>query len=155
MTEYQIRSSAAVARTHVGRRDKGICALCAVDTERLRVAAETELRRAEATPITERENWHPKYRNLWRVLVDFEGRDYDVNAQYNTSVYPYMRQIPTLWQADHIVPVAEGGGGCGLENYRTLCVWCHARETGALRKRLNRRSKAGVASPKRSGGATS
>ena len=40
------------------------------------------------------------------------------------------------WEADHIVPVSEGGGLCGLENYRTLCVPCHKRETAKLRKRL-------------------
>ncbi len=40
------------------------------------------------------------------------------------------------WQADHVVPVAEGGGLCGLENMRTLCTPCHKRETAALRKRL-------------------
>jgi len=27
-----------------------------------------------------------------------------------------------LWDADHIVPVAEGGGECDLANMRTLCV---------------------------------
>jgi hypothetical protein len=41
-----------------------------------------------------------------------------------------------LWQADHQVPVAEGGGQCGLENFRTLCVPCHNAETAALRGRL-------------------
>eukprot|EP00976_Prorocentrum_cordatum_P075602 1181956-Prorocentrum_minimum.AAC.10 len=30
-----------------------------------------------------------------------------------------------FWQADHIVPVAEGGGECDLNNYRTL--WYEAR----------------------------
>ncbi len=30
-----------------------------------------------------------------------------------------------LWDADHIVPVAAGGGECGLENMRTLCLKCH------------------------------
>lgn len=40
------------------------------------------------------------------------------------------------WDMDHIVPVVEGGGNCGLENYRTLCRPCHRRETAALRKRL-------------------
>jgi len=39
------------------------------------------------------------------------------------------------WEADHIVPVVEGGGGCGLENIRTLCVPCHRRETAALAAR--------------------
>lgn len=29
------------------------------------------------------------------------------------------------WQMDHIRPVADGGGECGLENYRLLCPECH------------------------------
>lgn len=41
-----------------------------------------------------------------------------------------------LWQADHIVPVVEGGGECGLDGYRTLCTDCHKAETAELRKRL-------------------
>lgn len=31
-----------------------------------------------------------------------------------------------LWQADHVVAVAEGGGECSLLNLRTLCTRCHA-----------------------------
>jgi 5-methylcytosine-specific restriction enzyme A len=49
--------------------------------------------------------------------------------------------IPTgrenLWDADHIVSVAEGGGECSLENLRTLCIWCHQNETAKLRRRLS------------------
>jgi len=41
-----------------------------------------------------------------------------------------------FWQVDHIQAVAEGGGDCGLENLRTLCVPCHSVETGKLRGRL-------------------
>lgn len=59
------------------------------------------------------------------------------------------------WQADHIVPVAEGGGACGLENLQTLCTPCHKAKTAAqareaaerrqARKRiLERARKAGV-----------
>jgi len=43
----------------------------------------------------------------------------------------------TLWDADHIVPVAEGGGECDLANMRTLCLKCHRAATAALRERLN------------------
>lgn len=42
----------------------------------------------------------------------------------------------SLWEADHIVPVIEGGGECGLENYRTLCQKCHKTVTRELRHRL-------------------
>ncbi len=44
----------------------------------------------------------------------------------------------SLWDADHILPVAEGGGECecDLENLRTLCLVCHRRETRALRRKL-------------------
>ena len=45
------------------------------------------------------------------------------------------------WEADHIVPVSEGGGLCGLEGYRTLCKKCHGQESGKLRRRLNARKK--------------
>ena len=43
----------------------------------------------------------------------------------------------TFWDADHIVPVVEGGGECGLDNIRTLCWWCHRDETKKLRRRLS------------------
>lgn len=41
-----------------------------------------------------------------------------------------------LWDADHIVPVAEGGGECDLANMRTLCLRCHRAATAALVRRL-------------------
>jgi 5-methylcytosine-specific restriction endonuclease McrA len=42
----------------------------------------------------------------------------------------------SLWDADHAVPVAEGGGQCDLSNMRTLCLLCHKAETKALRSRM-------------------
>jgi len=29
------------------------------------------------------------------------------------------------WEADHIIPVHKGGGGCDLSNFQTLCKDCH------------------------------
>jgi hypothetical protein len=48
-----------------------------------------------------------------------------------------------LWEADHIVPVVEGGGECGIENYRTLCIACHRAETAKLaaRRAVKRRGE--------------
>ena len=42
----------------------------------------------------------------------------------------------SLWDADHILPVVEGGGECGLANMRTLCLKCHRAVTADLRRRL-------------------
>jgi 5-methylcytosine-specific restriction enzyme A len=42
----------------------------------------------------------------------------------------------SLWDADHIVPVSEGGGECDLANLRTLCLACHRLHTAELQKRL-------------------
>ena len=39
------------------------------------------------------------------------------------------------WEADHIVPVADGGGECGLDNYRLLCRPCHVQVTLTWRAR--------------------
>jgi 5-methylcytosine-specific restriction protein A len=46
----------------------------------------------------------------------------------------------SLWDADHIRPVAEGGGQCDLDNLRTLCLPCHREVTAHLRLRI-RQSK--------------
>jgi 5-methylcytosine-specific restriction endonuclease McrA len=45
------------------------------------------------------------------------------------------RARKSLWDADHIVPVVEGGGECDLDNLRTLCLRCHKEATRELRER--------------------
>lgn len=52
------------------------------------------------------------------------------------------KQRSSLWDADHILPVAEGGGECDLSNLRTLCLRCHRVVTEALRKRIAARRTA-------------
>ena len=46
----------------------------------------------------------------------------------------------SMWDADHIVPVAEGGGQCDLSKMRTLCLRCHREATSALRLRLMKKT---------------
>ncbi len=48
------------------------------------------------------------------------------------------RTRKSLWDADHILPVAEGGGECDLDNIRTLCLRCHRLATMELRERMRR-----------------
>jgi 5-methylcytosine-specific restriction enzyme A len=44
------------------------------------------------------------------------------------------RAAKPRWEADHIIPVADGGGECGLDNYRLLCRPCHVAVTSAWRR---------------------
>jgi len=45
------------------------------------------------------------------------------------------------WDADHIETVHDGGGGCGLDNYQTLCLPCHKRKNAEhARARAKKRS---------------
>lgn len=110
LDELLIRIHPSKARSLVRRRDRGVCAACGIDTEWLNAAIRATLGAFDwpysISDALERRLW-------WRVA----------------------RRL-TRWEADHIVPCAEGGAGCGLENYRTLCRACHQRETAALARRL-------------------
>jgi len=60
----------------------------------------------------------------------------DCPCEFHRACSPWgFRVGRTLWEADHILPVVEGGGGCGLDNLRTLCTRCHRQATAALAAR--------------------
>jgi len=128
--EYLVRKSPSSARQLVFARDKGVCAVCRVDTERVRRIRKLlwERKKGYASPTWGRWWDLDRARFRWQRFADWITQN--VAASGGQS-YAH------LWEADHVVPVAEGGGACGLENLRTLCKRCHGRETGALRKRLN------------------
>ena len=65
--------------------------------------------------------------------------DYNSRRQFET-VWGKARR--SLWDADHVLPVAEGGGECDLANLRTLCLVCHRHATAALLARLRDRAPA-------------
>jgi hypothetical protein len=50
---------------------------------------------------------------------------------------PKTRANGSLWDMDHILPVYEGGGCCGMENLRTLCIWCHHIENEKIRVKIS------------------
>ena len=104
-------------RHYVWERDGGVCALCGCDAEKV----ERVLR-------------------YLRVYRTFDFAAYCEAKGLLREAWAAGRE-GALLEADHVVPVAEGGGGCGLEGYRTLCRPCHLAETRALRARLAARRR--------------
>ena len=97
--EWKLRTDPGYLRQQVFARDRGVCALCGVDTEALR--------------------------------KDKRKLDYAARRQFEKE----WGGRKNLWDADHIVPVVEGGGECDLSNMRTLCLKCHREVTAALLRR--------------------
>ena len=98
--EIRIRTSNKYLRECIYKRDKGICEICNLDTKKI-------AKEALKLDLEQRVNYLKEYnisikRKIWKRK--FGGG---------------------LWDADHILPVKDGGGSCGLENLRTLCISCH------------------------------
>ncbi len=101
------------------RRDKGICAKCGLDTMWLK---------RQIRMITK----------VWRrgdTLRMF------AHFQFQQSLGWAKETCRRLWDADHIIAVSEGGGCCGLDNFQTLCVPCHKKESAILAKKRAARKK--------------
>jgi 5-methylcytosine-specific restriction protein A len=109
--QWKLRSQPAYLRAQVLERDRGRCADCGIDT----VAELRRLKRARGAARF-------ALIQSWRLKVGSK-----------------TLARKSLWDADHILPVVEGGGECDLENIRTLCLRCHRTAT-KLRERI-RRSK--------------
>jgi 5-methylcytosine-specific restriction protein A len=106
--EWRLRSDPGYLREQVFHRDRGVCAICRVDTR----AAYWDLKRS-------RGQHRQKLMARWGL------------KRLNRR---------SLWDADHILPVVEGGGECDLGNLRTLCLICHRQQTSALRIRMSLRA---------------
>ena len=118
---WRLQTSPSYLRAQVYKRDRGVCALCGVDTARLGKVIAAEWKRVKMARTAEQRRERAEFRQEFRW---------------------YFRRT-SYWDADHIVPVVEGGGQCTLENLRTLCVPCHQRATKDLvRRRASQRRQA-------------
>ena len=99
---YFMVISGSHVRVKVFERDRGVCAECGLDTNEL----ENRVRYLAMEPK--------------RVAVNM------LAAQgFNASLWGGWT---SLWDADHIDPLNEGGG-YGLDNLQTLCTPCHKEKT--------------------------
>lgn len=104
---WRLKSDPSFLRSRVWKRDKGRCARCGLRTRDLERAI------ALLRQVLQRTG-HPRVYGTIRQALKIQSRS-------------------SLWDADHIRPVVQDGGGCGLENMQTLCLWCHREKTSSMR----------------------
>lgn len=117
----RVRSDPAFARKLLFSQEKGVCRMCGLDAHAL----------------------------FERVVKMSPPERHQELLRAGFTLSTPLLERPTegmMWQADHIKPVAEGGGEADLTNLRTLCTVCHARETKRLHGRLKCAAWAGNSS---------
>lgn len=123
--KYLIDRDWGFLRRKVFKRDKGVCAICGADTERL----QSDFRRFR--------NWLKRHDlRKWNFAQVASGPYYALLLKWcSKRGIPSGRMDSDWWDADHVVPVHEGGKNL-LENIRTLCIPCHKAETDMLKRRI-------------------
>lgn len=159
LLEYKVMTGCqSTIRGLVEARDRGVCSGCGLDTKilafqliyyqhafRIGMPLHREALRCFFMTMIP---WSPKdearvYADslklldaLWERLLPGEWGG--VDAKRAQSIYrrlvgsgTFIRSpLQHLWEADHIVAVEDGGGaGCGLVNFRTLCLLCHKKRS--------------------------
>lgn len=122
------------------QRDLGICTQCGFDAAYADGQIDflrTNYHRAKYGTL----NWILKKQILLAYVTELERIGFRCNREQ--YLRPGSRRLKSLWEADHILSVVEGGGETGLENLMTLCSRCHREKTNELKHRL-RESKRGL-----------
>lgn len=125
--ELLVRTNPGHARHLVHKRDKGICGHCGFDCDAVKQLLE-RARRFE-------------WRGHLVIVRNAEIRGLVGALREQFIAAGVMTYGGHTWEADHMVGVADGGGLCGLEDYRTLCLRCHRVRTA---KQARARATLGV-----------
>lgn len=127
---YAITRNPSYARAKVWHRDKGRCARCGFDTK-----ATIAKFRAHLERIPQANRMEAEY-EIAKTLRELGFHRVACSGFHKSG---HIFSIDDYWDMDHILPVVEGGGGCQLDNLRTLCCPCHKEVTAELRARHAKR----------------
>jgi 5-methylcytosine-specific restriction endonuclease McrA len=125
---WRVKTDPTFMRQAVLHRDRGICAECGTDT----LAIEQDIRNVQAMDTTDHKAAPPRWK---RPPGYIDGREHARASVLRLHGINPATSRTSFWDADHKVPVIEGGGECDLDNIRTLCIPCHQRVTAELAAR--------------------
>ena len=100
--QYKMAHDWTYVCRQVKKRDKAVCKECNLDTASLRLSL--------------------------RKMARTQGKEAMLIEATKYGIPAYRASGKRLWDADHIVPVAEGGSS-DLSNIQTLCIRCHKIKT--------------------------
>lgn len=122
--EYRLRSDGTYLRSCVFERDQGICAICNIDTKETADLLLGMGYGQEQGQDQYKEQCQDQCQNRCQdqEAIDLMLKNYNIHKKRKITS---NRNGGGLWDADHIVPVKDGGGECGMDNIRTLCISCH------------------------------
>jgi 5-methylcytosine-specific restriction endonuclease McrA len=134
--QYTLRAWPQTLRKAVKARDKGVCALCGRDCEALK-------QRLIAWLGPNHQSYKDEHWGIMRH-EPLEGAALQ-RRKHRLGVLRRFKLLKTdrfgvetlrsVWEADHTLPVIEGGGEADLSGVRSLCIPCHKRVTRELAKR--------------------
>jgi len=114
-------------------RDKGVCAICHLNAHAIYRSIYQECRKIKSIELANEK--------LNALLKDTPLHGANIRARKGKR-RPVSISSGLFWHADHIKMVAQGGGLCGLDNFRTLCIKCHKSVTKQQHKELPKQRKA-------------
>ncbi len=118
---YSSKKSGSILRQVVRNRDGGVCDFCKVDCVALFERLLSLSTRGDRK----------------RLLDEIDSRWWKDCRRQASHLITAPRE-GLVWEADHVVGVAEGGGACDSDNVRTLCVPCHLQRS---KKQATNRAK--------------
>ncbi len=115
---YKLATNTGFLRFKTFERDHGICAECEIDCDSLEVRVwgySTNIKR-------------PWRLSKSQLVLPIEQRTLNVQALRDNGWTLKSYHPRTLWAADHIEPLADGGA-FDLGNVQTLCLLDHTKKT--------------------------
>ena len=139
-----IKGDMGQIRHKLRAREKEICEGCNMDLRVLAKVLEFDLTCLSSSRIPDKqfltiwERWQywfgKKQKAEWDAnIVEFIFTDKKSAAVVKSRMILEQFSRRSLWQADHILAVEDGGSGTDLSNFQLLCTRCHLSKTNSAK----------------------